>query len=131
MKLSNKAFSFPELLVAVAILSFTLTGILASLIHTMILNNASSNLTVATSHAEIVLEQIRNTSFANISTNISDGNWNWSASTIASNNLTPLNSEAISVQSSGTTLLDITATVTWKDLQQRSRSTSLRTLVSN
>lgn len=128
---NNHGFTLPEILLTVAILSYSLSAILATFINSIALNEMSRNLSIATSHAEFVLEEIRNTTFSSISTNITNGSWNWDTAEVGTNGLTALNSEAIAATVSGTTLLDVTVTVSWNDAQSRARTRSLRTLISS
>ena len=128
---SHKAFTMPELMVSAAIMAYALSVIVLSFFRNYALNETSRNLTVATSHLNYVLEDIRNTTFSSISTNISGGNWNWNSSTITSKGLTTLNSESITTTSSGTTLLTVTVTASWKDLQSRTQTKSLQTQMSS
>ena len=128
---SKSGFTLVELLLAAAILAYALSAILASFINTVALNETSRNLSTATTHAEYVLEEIRNTTFASIATNINAGNWNWNTATISGNGLTALNNESIAVTVSGTTLLDVIVTVTWRDLKSRVRTQNLRTLITS
>lgn len=94
------------------------------------LEEAGRNLIVATTHADFVMEDIRNTNFSSISTNINNGNWNWNSANITAASLTPLNNESITTQASGTNPLDVTVTVAWRDSQQRNRTKVLETLIS-
>ena len=121
----NFGFTLPELLMGAMIFGFSLSVILYAFIGCISLNETSRNLTKATQHAQFVLEEMRNTAFANVSSNISSGTWNWDASEIAGQGLEALNAEVITVTSLGTTVLDITITVTWYDSQRRSRSLTL------
>ena len=132
MKRSTKprGFTLPELLLTAAILSYSLSVVLLTYTNTLALNQASRNLTTAFSHAQFVLEDIRNTSFGSIAANITSGNWNWNTATITSKSLSALNSESIAVSCSGANPLDITVTVNWNDLHNRSRSKVLRTYIS-
>ena len=128
---SRTGFTLPELLVSTAIMGYALSVMVLSFFRNYALNETSRNLTVATSHVNYVLENIRNTSFSSISTNISNGNWNLSSSGITSLGLTPINTETITTTSSGTTLLTVTVTATWKDLQSRTQSKSMQTQISS
>ncbi len=129
-KNKESGFTMPEMLLTAAILGYALSAVLAAYIGNMALNEASRNLSSAVSHAEFVLEDIRNTSFSSVAGNITSGNWNWNTSTVTTKGLTALNSEAIATTSSGTNPLDITVTVTWNDAHGRSRSRALKTTIS-
>lgn len=80
-------------------------------------------------HAQYVLEDIKSTNFNNIASQINGGYWDWDAAAITSEGLTAIASEAIVVQVSGTDLLDITVTVSWKDRGVRDNSVTLETLI--
>ncbi|MBI4308864.1 MAG: hypothetical protein HY591_00880 [Candidatus Omnitrophica bacterium] len=124
------AFTLPELLLTAAILSYSLSVVLVTFVNSIALNEASRNLTTAVSHANYVLENIRNTTFASIATNVSSGTWDWNASTITSQGLTALNNESTAVTSSGTNPLDVTVAVSWNDLNGRNRSRVVKTSIS-
>ena len=129
-KFLSKAFTLPELLLVAAILGYALSVVLLTFINSAALNEASRNLTTATTHAEFVMENIKNTVFASIATNIGNGLWTWDTAAVTSQGLMALNTESVSTISIGTNPLDITVTVTWNDTQGRSRSKILRTLIS-
>ncbi len=114
----------------VAILGYSLSAVLATFIGSVTLNAMSRDLSIATSHAQYILEDIRNTTFANVATNVTAGNWTWNTAAVTSNGLTAMKSESISTTSSGTTLLDVTVTITWVDTPGRTRTKTLRTLIS-
>jgi hypothetical protein len=65
IKLSNtnlsycKAITLTELLLAAAILAFVICGIIALFVNCTLLNEGSHNLTIAVSHAQQILEEIR------------------------------------------------------------------------
>ncbi len=123
-KFSHKGFSLVELLLAAVILAFVLTGLLALFISCIFLNDTNRNTTIAISHAQFAMEEVKNTTF----TSITGATWNSTA--IASKGLTPLNSETIVIGVSGTDTLDIAVTVNWKDRGTRDRTISLETLIS-
>lgn len=126
----TQGFSLPELLLVAAILSYSLSVILTTFSGSVALNEASRNMATANSHAEYMLETIRNTTFANIAANIGNGTWNWDTATITANGLIALKSESIAVTSAGTNPLDVTVTVSWSDLNARSRTRALSTTIS-
>ncbi len=126
----SPGFTLPEVLMTVAILAYSLSMVLASFMGSVALNEASRNLTIATGHAQFAMESIRNTSFASIPTAINAYNFTWNASGITAQGLTPLKGETVTTTYSGTTLLDITVTVSWTENNGRARSKVLRTLVS-
>jgi prepilin-type N-terminal cleavage/methylation domain-containing protein len=127
----KKGFTLPELLMAAAILSYSLVMVLASFIGSVALNEANRNLSIATSHAQFAMESIRNTSFASVATSITAGNFTWNTAGVANQGLTALKGESLTTTYTGSTLLDITVTVSWSDANGRTRSKILETLVSS
>lgn len=135
-KRSQKGLTLAELMIAAAILAFVLSGLLLIFINCFFLNDANRNLSVATSHAEFVLEQIKNMSYTNftaVSANINAFTWNWHASQINSS-IGPeaLNNESISVTCSNVSasLLSVVVNVTWQDRRQRPRNITLETRIA-
>ena len=55
----SKAITLTELLLAAAILAFVICGIIALFANCTLLNEGSHNLTIAVSHAQQILEEIR------------------------------------------------------------------------
>ena len=129
-KLSFNGFTLPELLLVAALLGYSLSVTLLTLINSSALNEISRNLITATAHAEFVLESIKNISFATTVSSISSGTWTWNTAAVTSNGLTALNTESIATTSSGNNPIDVTVTVTWNDKGGRSRTKVLRTLIS-
>ena len=128
----KKGFTLPELLLAVAILAFVITSILLLFINCALLNEANRNLSIASSHAQFVMEDIRgsaSTSFATLKSSIDAGNWDWNTTAINSRGLTALSNEAIDTQSSGTEPVDVVVTITWKDRSGKNRSAAIETLI--
>ncbi len=138
---SEKAVTLVELLVSALILGYVLSAILIAFAQNSILNQSSGNLTIATSHADHVLEGIRSATFSTLLSNINTNAWtcntdtinHWSCTTSPNYSyfqiLTPLNGESITTMASGTTLLTVTVTVNWNDLQQRAQSKTVQTQV--
>ena len=132
-------FTLPELLLAAAILAFTLSGLLLVFVNCILLNSANRNSTIAIDHAQFVLEEIRDTDFSNISSGINNGNWTWDAAAISAKCITTLNDACFAlVNESITTVLldqndplDIQVTVNWNDRGNKGRSTVLRTQITN
>ncbi len=140
----NSGFSLPELMLAVAILAFVLTGMLLLFINCIIINSTSRYLTIATSHAEFVMEDIRNstTTSANFNSTRDDiinnnpNNWDWDTATINNKGLVALSGE--NIDTSGTVinstllgdLLKITVTVNWQDRAAVERNTTLETFIA-
>ena len=127
----KKGYTLVEVLIAALILGLTLSVIMAGLVGCIALNAASRNYTSATEHAQLIMEEIRNTAFGSIATNITSGTWTLNTAGVTAKGLTALNSESITTTSSGSTVLDVTVTVFWNDLNSRVRSLTLRTSIAN
>ena len=120
-------FTLAEVVVSVGLMGFILTALLAFFINSVTLNESSRNLTVAVSHAQFVMEDIKASSFGNLTFNISSGVWNWDVSKVAAKRLAPLKNENIITTMSGQTLLTVTVSVSWQEAAGRLRSISLST----
>ena len=124
---SRSAFTLTELLLASAILAFALSGLLTLFANCIVLNETGRNSFIALHHAELIMEEIKNTDFSDISDKIQNGDWDWDGSDIVSHGLTSLMNEQIDTSVSGSSVLDITAMVTWLDRGARSRNLNLTT----
>lgn len=136
MKFSNRGVTLSELLLAAAILAFVLTGILMIFINGIFLNEANHNLTIAASHAQYVMEELKaETSLQNIKDKIDAGTFTQFQS---------LPNEAISVSccdfpcdtylascQSGPDPLGVRVRVDWKDRGSRDRYTELKTQITD
>ncbi len=129
-----RGLTLTELVLAAAILAFVLCGLILLFVNCSFLNEANRNLTTAATHAQYIMEEIRNTSFAQVKSKIDNGDWDLDTLAIESEpyNLTALNNEFIDAQvtQSGNPL-GVSVTVTWNDRRQRARSVSLRTLLTD
>jgi len=132
------AVTFIEILVAAAISVITLTVVLILLMNCSFTRKEASNLTVATAHAETVLENIKLSNFANIETDINNGSWTFTQSQISAdsrfNNFPLLSNETIqtAVIQSGDPLI-VSVIVNWSSIRNSSliRNVEFRTLISN
>ncbi len=123
-------FTLAELLIATLILSFALTQILILFMNCTASNEASRNLSAAVTHAEFVLEDVRNTTFSSIATGITNGVFNYTdAAAVTAVGLRALKNETVTTSSSGTNPLNVTVTVSWQDHGGRTRTKSLQTLI--
>ncbi|MFZ5800941.1 MAG: type IV pilus modification PilV family protein [Candidatus Omnitrophota bacterium] len=129
MKLSNRGMNLLELIITVTVLIITLSGIILLFVTGSLLSESSRNLTIAISHAQIVMEDIADTPFSQVKIKINLGWWDRSAPIIGFPGLPILNNESIDTQLiSGTDLLDVKVIVTWRNRNGRQASTSLETL---
>jgi len=143
--MNKKGFTLVELLIVAAIFAFAMSGILLMFINCAFLDQANRNKSIATIHAEFVMEDMmesmRSANVSQLQSNITNGTWNYSISKIGENlNCTSpyvypcvLNNESIatSYNINTTDPLDITVLVSWKDrAQTNTRSLGLKTLIS-
>lgn len=146
-KLSKKGFTLVELLIAAAIFAFAMSGILLMFINCAFLDQVNRNKSIATFHAEFVIEDImeymKNGDLSSLQTEIEDADWDWdSSSTPTIGNYLGcslpyvypcvLNSESIITSCvEGTNPLEITVEVSWKDrAQTKTRSLELKTKIA-
>ncbi len=115
----KKSLTLIEVLIAAAILTMVLVGTILAFTRCIMLNEHNRNLTIATMHAQYVMEDIKNTNFNLILDSINNGDWNWGDAEIGAVGLSPLSNEIITITVSGTDLLDITINVSWKDMEGR------------
>lgn len=113
-KIKKKALTLAEILITTVFLAVVFVGISLAFARCSILNEHNRNLTTALTHAQYVMEEkIKNTTFSQIvSASYISGTSNWEEELDA---LTPLGSEVIVAQVTGTDLLDIRVTVSWED----------------
>lgn len=134
---NNQGFTLAELMMAAFILVFVLSGLLLLFTNCMLLNDASRNLSVATSHGEYVLEQVSATTFTGLETRIANNGVNgWDLST-ANLQASPYNFIALPAENLVTSVfqsgnpLGVSVLVSWQDRGQKNRSTELRTYLTN
>ncbi|MGE5309028.1 MAG: type IV pilus modification PilV family protein [Deltaproteobacteria bacterium] len=127
---NSSGLTLVELLLSTAIMAFAIAGTMGVFFNCLFLNSANSNLAIAESHAQYVLENIKNADFAGVRSNIDNGVWNYDAAGINGAGLTALNGETI-VTTHGTAAnpLDIIVTVQWRDKFNRNRDVFLETMI--
>ena len=126
----RKGFTLIEVLLTAAFLVFTISAILMLFANCIFLNASKRALTTATSHAQRVMEEIRDANFSAIETNINNGYWDWDISTIEGKGLVALPGEAIDTNKigSGSDLLNVVVRVRWEGRGQRDKEVFLETL---
>ena len=105
-RVSEKGFTLVEVMLAVAIAAVALCGILATYAACFTLIRTSKNASIATSAAQGLLDEIRNTSFPLIKSTYNGTNF-------TVNNM-PLNRGIVYVDDSNPELLKVTISVCWK-----------------
>jgi Tfp pilus assembly protein PilV len=105
-KNSIKGFALPEVLLATAIAAFAVCGILLMYIASMDLIRTSKNASMATSAAQGLIEEIRNTPFPDIVTN-------YNGLKFSVNNM-PENSGIVYVDDTDPEFLLVTVSVCWR-----------------
>ena len=130
--LSLTGFTLAEVILAAAILVFALAGLLALFISCMLLNESSRNRATAIAQAQYVMEEIKNTNFDNIETNINAGNWNWDETEIENESLPVLKSEFITttVPASGDPA-EVLVEVEWQDRLGGAQTISLTSIFTD
>jgi len=118
----KKGLTLAEVLIGMAILTFSLVAILALFANCIILNESNRNLTIALSHTQFVMEEIKDTNFSSITSGV----WDWDSR----DDLTPLTNESITTTITGTTLLNVTVKAEWDDRGGRTRDIDLQTLIA-
>ncbi|MFC1514762.1 prepilin-type N-terminal cleavage/methylation domain-containing protein [Candidatus Omnitrophota bacterium] len=127
---ARRAFTLPELLLAMAILAFALCSILLGFITCFTLNEINRNTTSATSHAQYKMEQLKDTPFLSIvndTINATDGDWPSVLDALPTEALTVTVTE---VGGTNGTLLDINVTASWQDRGLRQRNITLQTYIA-
>ncbi|MFA5271616.1 MAG: hypothetical protein WC412_04670 [Candidatus Omnitrophota bacterium] len=135
----KKGVTLSELLIAALIIVTSFTALLACFVACLILNEANRNLMLATSHAQYVMEDIKNMAstsagFSTIANNdnaYGNTNWDWAnPAAINEKTLVALKDESIDTNVTGATFLNVVVTVNWHDRGNRNRSITLETTIT-
>jgi hypothetical protein len=137
----SKALTLTELLLAAAILAFVLCGLIALFVNGSFLNEGNRNFTTALSHAQYIMEEIRNEDdLGAIKTMIDNQSFS---------QLSGLPAENISVccfnppwvdyassclescQDDGEDPVGVYVSIAWEDRRARTRQTELQTLMTD
>ena len=127
----SRGLTLSELLLAAAILAFVRCGFLVLFLNCSFLNESNRNLTLAVSHAQYIMEDIKNTYFSEIKTRIDGGDWDLATADIIAEGLTVLANESIDTShGSDDNPLEVVVTVQWQNRRQRQSQTEIRTLIT-
>ncbi|MBP7087727.1 MAG: hypothetical protein KBB01_00365 [Candidatus Omnitrophica bacterium] len=137
IKFVKKTLTLAEILIATIFLVVVLIGILMGYAECIILNESNRNLTIASTHAQYVMETLKNEYFLiSIKNKIN----NWDPNTLIGNELAGLDNESISIccYDSATSscfgtcpsqdIMRVLVKVNWKDRGVRDREINLETL---
>jgi len=141
IKKLKKSFTLLELLLASVIIASVLSVLLLEFITCAYLSESSRNLTRGITHAQYIMEEIKNTSFLTIADQIDANAWDFDAAGFGAElcgvdadciTANILNSEVINttVDETDPELIEITVDVSWQDKSTRASSTSLETLIA-
>ncbi|MFH1767676.1 MAG: hypothetical protein ABH858_00760, partial [Candidatus Omnitrophota bacterium] len=108
-----KAVTIPEVLISAFILVIAFCALLLQFMTCIFLNEGSRNVTRATTHAQYIMEEIKDAGTSTVKSKIENGDWDLSTAQIISQGMGVLNSETIDAQVSGSGLLTVTVTVNW------------------
>ena len=128
----RKSFTLMELLLATVFLVFSLAASLMLFANCIMLNEYNRSLTIAATHAQYVMEEIRSTSFSDIESYINGGTWDWDSNTIDNLSLGALSGETIDANEIGSDsdLLDVEVIVNWQGRRGRNNSIVIETLIT-
>ncbi|MEI8349477.1 MAG: hypothetical protein WCI77_04945 [Candidatus Omnitrophota bacterium] len=132
----KKGVTLSEILVAALILVSFLSALLISFIACFLLNEANRNQMIAISHAQYIMEEIKNqastsSGFDQLTSSYVNTTWDWlSPETINTKGLVALKDESINTNVTGTTLRNMAVTVTWHDRSDRDRSVAIETTIT-
>ncbi len=133
----RRGVTLAEMMIAACILLLMCSMMYLLFANCVMLNQLNRERTLAMTHAEYVLEEIKNESFTNLESRINGvspytAGWDWNTATISSEGLAPLNDETIDTNEVGTNpdLLDIVASVSWTNRRGTNQTISLETLMA-
>jgi len=127
-----KALTLAEIVITAGILALVCSMLFLSFVNCIILNESSRNLTRASSHAQYVIEDIKNADVSSLQSNINNGSWDWGVADISSRGLEALDAESIDTNEIGTDpdLLDVVVNINWQDRGGRVRNITIETLIT-
>ncbi len=142
--LFKKSFALMELMLAALFLTIIFLSLITSFIACLLLNESNRNLSIATTHAQYIMEEIKDSvstvnGFDNLRVTVPT-QWNWSESGdftsrglsyLSGENINVTFSDAVSggVPNSTSQLLDVRVTVNWLD-RARNHNVALETFLN-
>ncbi len=135
MKLKSRSgLTLIEIMVSAIVMTIAVIAIIGIFNNTMVLNEFNRERTVAMTHAQCIMEEIKNAGFAGLETNINNNVWDRTQAQLSASpyNLTVLFNESVdtAVVTSGDPLR-ISVTVNWQDHNSNPRTTTIQTLKTN
>ena len=127
----RKTLTLIELTISAAILILASTVLALLFTNSIILNEFNRNRTRALSHAQYVMEEIKDADFSTLASDITAGNWDWDTAQITSQGLASMNSETVdaSCNQISSDFLDITVTAQWLSRAGRPQNIAIETLI--
>ncbi len=130
----RKSLTLSEVMIATIFITVALSGILLLFINCMLLNQANRNSTVAITHAQYIMEEVRGTDFASIQGLVEGGQWDLDSGELgaAPYNLAVLDNEAVDTTVTVVgNMLEVSVAVSWQDRLGRNRSEQLLTRIAD
>ncbi|MFH1519447.1 MAG: hypothetical protein ABIE75_02625 [Candidatus Omnitrophota bacterium] len=130
----RKSLTLSEIMIATIFIAVALSGILLLFINCMLLNAANRNSTVAITHAQYIMEEVRGTDFTLIQGLVGGGHWDLDSTGLsaAPYNLAVLDNEAIDTTVTVVgNMLEIEVVVSWQDRLGRNRNEQLLTRIAD
>ena len=127
-----RALTLAEVMIAAAVLILVCSMLYLLFVNCIILNQLNRERTIAMSHAEYIMEEIRNESFTGLHAKIMTSNfWDWDEADITAAELQALTGESINVTSDDSVadLLDVSVTVSWTNRRSETGQETLRTYI--
>ena len=127
----RKTLTLIELIIAAAILIVASTVLAMLFTNSIILNEFNRNRTIGLSHAQYVMEEIKDANFSTLASYITAGNWDWDTADIADHDLASMSAQQVDtdVDQIADDFLDITVSVQWLSRTGRLQNIGVQTLI--
>lgn len=120
----KKAFTLSELMLATAIITIAISGLLAAFVGCLLLNESNNNLVTASNDAQYVLEQIKGLAYSNIVNNYTPTPSNFTNNNIIFTPTVTVNEIILN------RVKEVTVNVAWVE-RQKNRNFSLSTRIAH